>query len=642
MPKRPIQHKLEDLSRTKFQLAIPRNWAFRNKDKDYGIDGEVELFDSSDKAQGLLFYVQLKATESKSEATIMNVDFKIETLSYYKKLDIPVLLVRYSEHKDSFYIKWINNVDFFFIKEKAKTIRIKLEEKDIWTANSFEKIEKKLINRRQLKYGNFNFPIPLSIEINENEIKGYSKSILLTQLKKELKHYNEYLNLDFGEDSAITVSLNKEELNINMSDLSNCTFHSIDLRQVENFAKGISQDILFGSAICLKKIGQIDKCGKIIFDNKLQHKLIENKELSFILLSALFSSSYFEKVIDLMEEICDNDNSSELALISNVNILTSSRTSNISKKLAIELFLKNRIKTSIKQNNISQIGISHYNLGNFYRGQGSFYESVKNYIAAKRFEPKYLNQEYYFHELAGVLFLEERYSISAKLYLKAIELGGNELSKILYADALMYSGKYQESVDVFLNLDDTKDLNDEFQLKFLCLRIILEKKNLKTQNRKKDEANNLAKISNDDNLNVAKEKLDKALDLDLLCGLAWFNLGRVQAKEVNFADAMFSFIMAGIIYDNDIEAWKNATICAFYTKEEPFFIGLIIRTAYHFNKEEYLEKLYEDLEKNSGLKDISEITKVIEAILPKQENKKDAPVVRVLNEKGIFENIFEK
>jgi hypothetical protein len=97
MPKRVSQHKIEDVSRLMFQLVLPRVWLFRNKDKDYGVDGEVELFDENGKPKGLVFWVQLKATESKEIETILNVDFRIDTLKYFKTLGIPVLLVRYSD-----------------------------------------------------------------------------------------------------------------------------------------------------------------------------------------------------------------------------------------------------------------------------------------------------------------------------------------------------------------------------------------------------------------------------------------------------------------------------------------------------------------------------------------------------------------
>ena len=48
MPKRPKQHQVEDLSVVAFRKTLPRQWIYREKDKDYGIDGEVEIFDEND------------------------------------------------------------------------------------------------------------------------------------------------------------------------------------------------------------------------------------------------------------------------------------------------------------------------------------------------------------------------------------------------------------------------------------------------------------------------------------------------------------------------------------------------------------------------------------------------------------------
>jgi hypothetical protein len=192
MPKRVNQHEIEDISRAKFQLALPRKWVFRDKTKDYGIDGEVELFDNNKTPQGLVFWVQLKATESKEESTILNVDFSIETLRYYKTLDIPVLLVRYSDYDDSIYVKWIHNVDLFFAKEDAKTFRIKLTENDKWIDSTNNQIENYLKKIRQLESGSFGFPISLSILIKETKINNISNGILLTQIKKNLQECSHF------------------------------------------------------------------------------------------------------------------------------------------------------------------------------------------------------------------------------------------------------------------------------------------------------------------------------------------------------------------------------------------------------------------------------------------------------------------
>jgi hypothetical protein len=213
MPKRPKQHQLEDLSRAQFQLCLPEKWVLRDKDKDYGIDCEVELFDEDENSTGLLFYVQLKATGSKKKSEILNVDFKIDTLEYFKQLEIPVLLARYSQHLDKTYIKWINEVDLTFSKEKAKTFRIKITENNEWSSKSSKQIENDLKNVRKLSSGSFNFPVSYSINFNDDNIQGLSNSQFKIQLRNKLSEYSDFLKHSRNDENhLINISIEKKIL----------------------------------------------------------------------------------------------------------------------------------------------------------------------------------------------------------------------------------------------------------------------------------------------------------------------------------------------------------------------------------------------------------------------------------------------
>ena len=348
MPKRVKQHEIEDISRAKFQLALPRKWVFRDKMKDYGIDGEVELFDNNKTPQGLVFWVQLKATESKEKSIILNVDFSIETLRYYKTLDIPVLLVRYSDCDDSIYIKWIHNVDLFFTIEGAKTFRIKLTEKDKWIDSTNNQIEKYLKKNRKLKSGSFNFPVPLAVLINETKINNISKGIIITQIKKNLQEYSDFVSFSNTEDSFILASLTNEELKINISELGGCSFHSIDLRKEEDFSIGITKDILLGIAIGLIQLRQIEYSGRIIFENNLQTRLLEKPELLEYCLVPLFNSTFFESTLNLVGEVLDNEDSIGLNIITQINLLLASNSKNEKVSKTIESFLNTRLEKAKK------------------------------------------------------------------------------------------------------------------------------------------------------------------------------------------------------------------------------------------------------------------------------------------------------
>ena len=159
MGKRTRQHQLEDLSRSKYSLAIPENWVMRNKDKDYGIDAEVELFDETGQATGLVYWVQIKATQDRDSFAARKIDLSIEKLRYYQTLELPVLIVRYSDKEGRFYFKWAHEIDLFYAKEKAKTIRITFFDEEIWDEDSGSKIRAHLEKLRAIKAGSIALPI---------------------------------------------------------------------------------------------------------------------------------------------------------------------------------------------------------------------------------------------------------------------------------------------------------------------------------------------------------------------------------------------------------------------------------------------------------------------------------------------------
>ena len=137
MPNRVKQHQLEDIS-IRLNLSLPREWVLRNKDKDYGIDAEVEIFDVKGAATGLVFLVQIKATETSEMGAARKVDLSIERIKYYKQLKLPVLIVRYSDKEDKFYCKWVYDIDLYYAEKEAKTIRIIFDEKDFWDSNKIK------------------------------------------------------------------------------------------------------------------------------------------------------------------------------------------------------------------------------------------------------------------------------------------------------------------------------------------------------------------------------------------------------------------------------------------------------------------------------------------------------------------------
>ncbi|MFC9964330.1 DUF4365 domain-containing protein [Nocardia ignorata] len=113
---------LEDEARTAFKALIePLGWVVRAADaKDYGVDDEVEIFDSG-QATGLKFYVQSRGTD-KVAATPISMRLRTAQQNYFAALDLPVLLARYHAPSKRTYVQWFHRFDPY-PRRMTQTIR---------------------------------------------------------------------------------------------------------------------------------------------------------------------------------------------------------------------------------------------------------------------------------------------------------------------------------------------------------------------------------------------------------------------------------------------------------------------------------------------------------------------------------------
>ncbi len=639
MPKRPAEHEIEDISRAKFTLAIPRNWLFRDKLKDYGIDGEVEIFDEKKNSTGISFWVQLKATEALKK-TIKFVDLSIDAIKYYKKLGTPVLLARYSHSDDTFFYKWVNNIDLFYAKKNAKTYRIKFTDANKWNDKSAEQIKVDLLKYRALQNGTFSFPVPISVEVQETSLKGKLGGIILSQIRTALSNYSNFVTYTPSyEQALIKISLSNTELLINAPcDSIGCVFHSIALRDEKDFSENIAKDIVLGIAVGMIQIGQKEFCGRIIFESKLDDRLTGKEEIMATILPDLLQTSFFEKTLDLVGQLMDTSKSNnKINLLTKFFLLYNYSSDDENRSKIIEAFLLKRIKAAIKSGNKNSIGIANYNIGNFYKNKSLYHQAISHYIKAKRYEPIYLKQHYYYKELGGMFFLLDKFRISSNLYSRAIKMGAPPETLALYADSLMFDGQYGKAQKTLVQyLKKVKKPLDEFHLKTIMLDGII-KSNGNQQKRNIQKASLVfSKINPALNIEAG---LNNVLECDMLFSSAWFNLGVHFSQTAQAPKASYCFTMCGLTNVADVEAWVNATISSF-NKESLGTLPLIVRTAHFFNKDKYLESLYSHIASQIPHNISSQMVTAIEQILP-QEIKREIPEVRIFNSKsGLFENLL--
>lgn len=643
MTKRVKQHQLEDISRAKYQLAIPRNWVMRDKDKDYGIDAEVEIFDENGNATGLVYWVQLKATESSKPGLTRKVDLSVDAVKYYKQLDIPVLIVRYSEAEDRFYCKWDHEVDLYYAKENAKTIRVSFSDEDIIDDDTAPRTVSYLKRIRAIRSGSITLPVAMSLDIVGDAVKGVSRGILASEFRLALKNHPHLAVYESNsEKAALRITVKADELVVSLSDVTGCTFHDIAKFDDESLAEIIAEYSLLGFAVVMAKLGQFEMAARVFLDKKLIDRFLQWEDLFKEYIPILIRTSRYDELVDSVCTVIDsNMDDNLLENITVASAIFNSNSGDAVRNSKFQQLLEKCLEKSIRIGEKTMIGMAHYNLANHYRGRGLAKQAVRHYLKARRFFPKYSNQIYFYRELGGALFELGKYRFSSRAYKQALEMGAPSDVVALYADALMFGGFYKIALETFNGyIHSTDVVQSEWLLKALFLESVVRNTGIDIQERRVKQALGKIDIAKADDLVAFESELNASVMADILCGSAWFNMGILRGRQNRHSEAVFSFIACGLVQPGDIEAWVNATLsCMRQGQVDDLFLR-VIDAAYQFNGDEYSTMLHQKLSASFSGPYLEAITNLLDAAMPTASKSESQPALRFLHEDGILRDVF--
>jgi tetratricopeptide (TPR) repeat protein len=592
MAKRTRNHILEDKSRYALSKALPEGWIIRDKAKDYGIDCEVEIFNNNGYSTGLVFWVQLKATENSNRYNIRNIHFPLEKIIQFQSYQIPVMIVRYSMNENLLYYNWAN--DLTSQERNKEKIKIKFSEEKILNELDYDIIVDYLSKFGNIKQGIFSFPIPTYIKknlVDSNLVTSSTTQFFKTIIQQESEYFKLVRN---ATDSNLQIIVGNYKIYLSLSDTN---FSSIGY-DISNFKeKNIEyfKDVLLSCyCILLYNSGKSEYAEKIFFDNSLIEILKTNHEFLINFLPHLLISDKCEEILDELNFMFDLEKDNSIQNIS-LAILMLARYQNPTKQDVFENFLQKQLKYSKARKYNLGIGITSYNLAGFYKNIGNKKLSLEFYLQARKFNKEYINHSYYNYEIAGLLFELKKYNFAARFYKKSIELKTEyKLAKALLADSYIYQGHYEKGVEIldkFLTEERDNDSvqKDEWYLKFLCFNSLIINDYPKSQYRQPDKA--LKELEN--------KNIDSALEYDLLCSEAWLENGIRANKVRNMLETFLSFIMASLLCKEDPMLWVFATVAGFLEQGEVYQNSYhVIRLAYQYHNEKYIDLLYEYLSTN--------------------------------------------
>ena len=631
MGQRTQNHLIEDESRLFFKKSLPKKWVCRDKSDDYGIDCEVEIFDETGNSTGLVFWVQLKGTDSKIDKIIKNIYFKNEKIIQFINYDIPVVIVRYSTAKQLFYYRWTKNITNF--KQKSKNINLSFYEINLWNETSFNDVTNYLEKQLIIKQGKVKFPIKTVVAREdfdeEKKIIPYSN---ITNIKRCLKSHEKYFNLTNDiNDSLLQIKVNIDKIVFSFSDFvfaeMKIDFKSLEEEHFDN----LTQFVLITFAQSLFDIGKSNLGNDVINENNLLSIIKTKKEFIIGILEHLLQGKYFAETLnELIIFFRESKDDNLIQIMLTILLMSNKKNLDETQLILYESFLEEQVKISIDRKNKLGSAAAYYNLGNFNRNKGEYNKALQLYLFARKFNPLYKSRSYYYYELAGILFLLKKFHFASKFYMKAIELKTDyHLAKALLADSLMYSGNYQTAItklDEFLNEQVTSSTNDEWHLKYSCLKTFLEHGYPTSQNRNEEQAIIQTELG----------EFVKAIEFDLLYDLAWFNYGIEEVQKNNVESAFLAFTFSALLSTADIEAWTNATLTGLDSKIELTLLIYVIRTAYFYNGIDYITYISNQIKLNAPEK----LDVLMELIDNTIENKTEEPtLIRLFDEEFKYTTI---
>jgi hypothetical protein len=155
----------------------------------------------------------------------------------------------------------------------------------------------------------------------------------------------------------------------------------------------------------------------------------------------------------------------------------------------------------------------------------------------------------------------------------------------------MMSGEFARAHETFQEFNaDNEEPSPEWRLKEWALGIIRARAG-EVQSRKVEEAERLADVS-DSSLSDAqrRRRLARALDADVLCAPAWFNLALLEGKEERFGLAFTAFLVAALIARHAVEPWARAIVLALGQPDETLLQDAM-RAAYLFNRDDFVKEM---------------------------------------------------
>ncbi len=618
MPKKSREQDIERQSRVRLESLLPHWLIYRRKDEDdWGIDGEIEEFGKDDGiTTGLTFLAQLKSTDETDLPKALRRSISREHLTYYRRLTLPVLMVRYLTATDTIYTRWAHSFDPYGSDPNSKTVTFRWEASDAWSESTSDELVAEVRAFLALRSPNLPFPVEVYPDVEPATGWGFSDEEIKLALRSRLDRGRGLLQLGSGEapPGAGKLIVRADRMVVEFARVAAVTVH-LDNTFTPANADRIAGDLLALCALAFEHFGQLGPAGLLAASYLPGSVLLNNLDAVGALAGAMTASHQLLDALDLAEELDEADDhaSHDAGLLFLLVLLNQSRALNQRERSAYRDTLQQRVARRQRRGDAEAKARELMNLAQYEKAFGEPETAMDLYRKVIELDSAYADRAHYWRERGGAAFLvAQRADFATRIdeealpatdlwreavvsYQRAVTFDDEVRDLALLGDALLYSGRYADALAAFVdfnsNVENPQPRDDEWRLKELVLRHIVEDLGISNQDRQ-PYAGERGGDSRD------ATALEDALHLDALGGLPWFNLSASRLANNDKLGAAVASLAAALIMERDPEAWARAFVW-FFDQGELGLLPLLLTTGERLSRGEMVPKISQTVREQS-------------------------------------------
>lgn len=548
-PTRARTHELEDESHTKFRAARPSAWPVHKIDgsDDYGRDLLVEIFEDS-QPTGNEFSVQLKATEKLQGAP--KVRLKLTTLNHWDDQPSPTLIVLWDATSDRLFYEWAHRLPWADPKRERKTRTVPVP--NVWTPETPTVIATEADAFRKVR--NLGQHFPVDVEVTGDEFFDDDAGPVIAAVIDALTPFREFA-VTFGEPRVpfvrISILPNGADVSLSGTPVKRITYGP----SAEPPPEVIAGDVLFALAFAVGVIGGSRDVGTALMEAAVEDSfmaMVAGRLIDAIVILTKAKSK--DALLTILERtICVEDHPAGDEALAALEITKEIMTAEM--RVAISSLLETAARTWVHPAKLVRTAA-------WMLGPLNASKTKELWDAAVASDPDTTKNPRYWAQRGGVLFLDGNWAEAVDSYRHAVRLG-DETSRPLLADALMWSGRYSEAVKEFERSPAREgDENAEWRLKSKALSILVDVFGLKHQERDGFVAERMWEANQPQVPTL--EFIEQVLEVDALYGWAWW-AACPTLRETEEDDPVGVLLLAAVCMQSFPPIWQELTTAALRT-----------------------------------------------------------------------------